>query len=112
MWLKLRPLIFGVLLALPFFVANALVAMQSKWFLYLLRPMGETTGYEQVFVLALMAFVLIGGLVALFPVLKDRKLYIVNVLIGIALVVFAVLAGHGLVLDFYHCDVLRIPNCD
>jgi hypothetical protein len=112
MWISGRNLYLGLALALPFLIANVLVVMKSELFLALLRPFGATTSYEQILVLALIALVGVGGLVALFPIVKERRLYVVNAVVGIALLAFALFAGYGLGVDVYHCDVLKIPNCD
>jgi hypothetical protein len=112
MWLSKRFLLVGIGFSLPFLIANVLVAMQAELFLSFLRPNGETTSYEQLLVLILIALVGIGGLVALVPILKDKRLYVVNILIGVAFIAFALFAGYGLGIDFYHCDILKIPNCD
>jgi len=112
MWISNRNLYFGIALALPFLIANVLVAVQSELFLSLLRPFGETTNYEQVLVLALIALVGVGGLVALLPIVKDRRLYAINAIVGVVFIVFALFAGYGLGVDVYHCDILKIPNCD
>lgn len=112
MWLSKRSLLVGIALSLPFLVANALVAMQAEIFLSWLRPYGQTTSYEQLLVLVLIALVGIGGLVALLPVWKDRRLYPVNAIVGAVFITFALFAGYGLSVDFYHCDILNIPNCD
>ena len=112
MWISSRYLYFGIALSLPFIVANVLVAMQAEFFLSLLRPLGQTTSYEQILVFILIALVCVGGLVALLPILKDRRLYIVNAIVGVGFTIFALFAGYGLGIDFYHCDILKIPNCD
>lgn len=112
MWFSKRSLLIGIALALPFFLANVLVAMKAKLFLLFLRPSGQTTGYEQILVLILIALVGVGGFVALLPILRDRRLYIVNALVGVVFIIFALFAGYGLGMDFYHCDILNIPNCD
>lgn len=112
MWVSSRHLLIGLTFALPFLIANVLVAMKSELFLSLLRPFGETTNYEQILVLVLVALVGVGGLIAMWPVLRERRLYAINALVGIALIAFALFAGYGLGKDVYHCDVLQIPNCD
>ncbi|MBC7836632.1 hypothetical protein H7X87_02530 [Acetobacteraceae bacterium] len=112
MWVSKRSLIIGIALALPFLIANALVAMQAQFFLSLIRPLGETTSFELQLVLALIMLVGVGGLVALVPMLKDKRIYIVNAIVGIALLAFASFGGYGLGYDFYKCDILKIPNCD
>jgi hypothetical protein len=112
MWISTRYLYVGLALALPFFIANALVRVQSELFLSLIRPLGESTKIEQHLVLVLIALVGVGGVVALFPILRDRRLYVVNAIVGVAFVFFALHAGYGIGYDFYKCDVLKIPNCD
>lgn len=112
MWISKQYLFIGLSFSVPFLVANILVAMQSELFLSLLRSLGQTTSYEQVLVLALIALVGVGGLLALLPILKERRLYIVNAIVGIAFLVFSLFCGYALGKDFYHCDILKIPNCD
>lgn len=112
MWMSSRYLLLGVSLALPFLIANILVVTRAKFFLSILRPLGQTTSYEQILVLALIALLGAGGIVALVPLLKEKRLYIVNAIVGTVLVAFALFAGYGLSIDVYHCDILKIPNCD
>jgi hypothetical protein len=81
-------------------------------FISLLRPLGQTTNYEQIIVLALIALLGVGGLVMLWPIVKERRWYTVNAIVGVVLVAFALFAGYGLGVDVYHCDILKIPNCD
>ncbi len=112
MWISSPYLFYGVVLSLPFAIANALVVLKSELFLSLLRPFGTTTGYEQVLVLTLITLVGVGGLVTLVPLLREKKLYVVNAIIGVGFIIFALFAGYGLGVDVYHCDILKIPNCD
>lgn len=111
-WVSKHSLLIGMALSLPFLVANILVATDSELFLSFLRPSGEATSFEHLFVLILIALVGVGGLVALLPILKDKHLYIVNVIVGIVFICFTVSAGYGIGYDFYKCDILKIPNCD
>lgn len=110
--LSKRSLLIGIALALPFFIANALVVTQMKFFLLLLRPAGQTTNYEYLLVLVLIALVGVGGGVALLPIVKERRVYIVNAIVGVLFIAFAIFGGYGLGYDFYKCDILHIPNCD
>ncbi len=111
-WISGRYLYLGIALSLPFLIANVLVATQSKLFLSLIRPFGETTSFEQRLVLALIALVGVGGLLSLLPIFKDRRIYVVNAIVGVVFVAFALHAGYGIGYDFYKCDILKIPNCD
>ena len=112
MWISSRHLYIGLALAVPFLCANTLVALQAQLFLKILRPFGETTNYEHLLVLILIALVGVGGLVSLFPIVKERRVFIVNAIVGAAFLAFAFFAGYGLGYDFYKCDILQIPNCD
>lgn len=112
MWASSRHLYIGIALALPFFIANVLVVTQAKLFLALIRPLGETTKFEQHLVLALIALVGVGGVVALLPILRGRRFYVVNAIVGLAFFGFALFGGYGIGYDFYKCDILQIPNCD
>ncbi len=112
MWVRSRYLYFGIALALPFLIANLLVQIHDQFFLSLLRPAGHTTSHEQVIVLTLIALVGVGGLAALAPILKERRIYVVNAIVGAAFIFFALFGGYELGKDFYHCDILKIPNCD
>lgn len=112
MWINSRYLYFAVILSLPFLIANILVATQSEFFLSFLRPLGQTVNYEHLLVLVLIALVGVGGIVALLPILKERRVYIVNAIVGVAFIAFAFFGGYGLGYDFYKCDILQIPNCD
>ena len=112
MWISKPSLLLGIALSLPFVIANVLVVMQAQFFLSLLRPLGQTTSYEQLLVLVLLALVGVGGLVALSPIWRDRRLYLVNAMVGLVFIIFSIFLGYGLGVDFYHCDILQIPNCD
>ncbi len=106
-----KSLYIGLLLAAPFFVLNALVVSGAR-VAEIIRSTLESAGYAQVFILGLLALVFVGGIVALYPVITTRRLLILNIVVGLVLVGFATVAGYGLGKDVYHCDVLKIPNCD
>lgn len=112
MWVHRRSLLISITFALPFLFGNALVALQSQIFLSFLRPIGQTTSHEQLLVLILIALVGVGGFVALFPILKKRRLYVVNAVVAMAFLAFAIFGVYALGKDFYNCSILKIPNCD
>mgnify|MGYP001559473498 FL=1 len=72
----------------------------------------ETTGFEQTLILTLLVLVLVGGLISLYPAIKNRHFMVFNILIAVLFIGFSVFAGYGLGKDIYHCDILQIPNCD
>lgn len=112
MWISRHSLLCGIAFAIPFFFANLLVAMHAQFFLSFLRPWGDGMNYEHLFVLILIALVGVGGVVAVLPIMRERRLYIVNAIVGVAFVAFALFGGYGLGYDFYKCDIIKIPNCD
>lgn len=105
-------LFLGIFFALPFFILNALVAINAPAVLKLLRPDAHTTGSEQILIFGLISLVCIGGLISLYPAIKTRRLVILNIVVGVLLIGFSVMAGYGLGIDVYHCNILKIPNCD
>ncbi len=106
-----KHLLIGILFALPFFALNALVVSGAAIGVAF-RTAVNSTGYGQPFILGLLALVFVGGVVALYPVIKTRRLMLLNIVAGVLLVGFSIMAGYGLGVDVYHCDVLKIPNCD
>ncbi len=104
-------LFIGIVFALPFFILNALVASGAP-IVEMLRAAGHTTGGEQILILGLLFLVFIGGVISLYPAIKTGRLMVFNIVIGLLFVGFSVLAGYGLGVDVYHCDILQIPNCD
>ncbi len=106
-----KHLYIGIIFALPFFGLNALV-LSGAPVLKMLHLDNQTTTYEQILILALIFLVFIGGIVSLYPVIKNRRLLVLNILVAVLFIGFSILAGYGLGKDFYHCDILQIPNCD
>lgn len=106
-----KHLFVGIIFALPFFILNALVVSGAP-ILKIIRPYMETTGHEQILIIALLALVFVGGVVSFYPVVKNRRLMILNILVAITFISFSVMAGYGLGKDIYRCDILQIPNCD
>jgi hypothetical protein len=111
MFAKNKHLFIGIIFALPFFILNALVVSGAP-VLKMIRPYIETTGFEQILILVLLALVFIGGVISLYPVIKDRRFMVANILVAVLFVGFSIMAGYGLGKDVYHCDILQIPNCD
>ena len=105
-----KHLYIGIIFALPFFVLNTLV-LSGVPVIKILR-LNTDTGYEQILILGLVSLIFIGGIVSLYPVVKTRRLMFLNILVSVLFVGFSLLGGYGLGKDFYHCDILQIPNCD
>lgn len=106
-----KPLLLGIAFALPFFILNALVASGAP-VAEVFRSEVYPGGSEQILILGLLLLVGIGGIISLYPVIRHRRLMILNILVGVLLIGFSSMAGYGLGVDVYHCDILQIPNCD
>lgn len=104
-------LFIGIIFALPFFILNALVASGAP-IMNFLRSETVPGEYEQVLILGLIFLIFIGGLVSLYPVIKNRYFLFFNILIALIFICSSVMLGYALGKDFYHCNILQIPNCD
>jgi hypothetical protein len=66
---------------------------------------------------ACVLFLPVGAYIALRPMLRrgadgQRRLYLANLLVGLALLAIFVLLVGALAEEVYRCDVLRLANCD
>ncbi len=104
-------LYIGLAFALPFFVLNFFVATGAPVVSFL-RSLSASGYEEQYLILGLIVLVFVGGVVSLYPVIKERRILILNMLLAVLLIGFSCAAGYGLAEDFYNCNVLQIPNCD
>lgn len=105
-----KHLFIGIIFSLPFFGLNTLV-LSGVPILRIFR-LDTNTAYEQILILSLIFLVFIGGLVSLYPVIKNCRFMVLNIIVAILFIGFSFLGGYGLAKDFYHCDILQIPNCD
>lgn len=106
-----KHLYIGIIFSIPFFVLNVLVVSGTP-VLRILRLDTLPNAYMQAFILGLVFLVFVGGLISLYPVIKTRRLLVLNLLVAILFIGFSYLGGYGLAKDIYHCDILQIPNCD
>ncbi len=107
----------GVLLALPFLAANAIVGNRIEPFFSLIRPAVHTSGREYVLLVSVLLLIAVGALVSARPMLRKaadgtRRLYLANAIVAALLFIFFIFVSVGLGSDIYRCDVLGIPNCD
>jgi hypothetical protein len=107
--------IVGALFALPFFLANFVVALRFEPFYSLL---GIIPAMRKTPILPLLLLLLfpIGAYIAIRPSIQKksgkRKFYIANTFIAAFLLVFFFIVFTALGEEFYRCDILHIPNCD
>ena len=102
----------GFLFALPFLIMNAMVANQFQPLLSFLRPDGHTSNFEYVLLALVLILLPIGAFVSIRPILAEKKLYILNIILVLILIAGFVTIGTALGTEIYRCDVLQILNCD
>ena len=106
----------GLLLAVPFLTANAIVGNRIEPFFSLIRPGLHTSGREYVLLAVTLALIGAGTVIAARPILRrspdGRRHFYPNAVISAALGIFFIALVVGLGSDIYRCDVLQIPNCD
>ena len=104
--------LLGALFVVPFLLLNAIVAARIEPFFSLLRPGLHTSPQEYVLLPVVLLLVPIGAFIALRPMLRHRRLYVVNSLLAILLLVGFAAIAYGLGMDIYRCEILQIPGCD
>ena len=107
----------GLLLAIPFLAANAVVGNRIEPFFSLIRPGVHTSGREYVLLAVTLALIAAGAVIAARPIFRRspdgrRHFHPLNAVISAALGIFFMALVVGLGSDIYRCDVLQIPNCD
>lgn len=113
--------IIGLLSVVPFLVVNILVMNQFKPLISILRPNGVTSTFEIAFLFCLaVIFPLLGAYIALNPMFRKekkvkkhkRKLYVLNTIVAVFLVLGVVMITKELSKEIYACDIVSIVNCD
>lgn len=106
----------GFLFASPFVIMNFIVALRLEPFYSYL---GSFPAIRNAMFLPLLLLLLfpIGAYIASRPMLhKDatgrRKLFVINAIVAILLLVSFVVLFTALGEEMYRCEVLKIPNCD
>jgi len=113
-----KPAAFGgFLLVLPLLFLNLIVVKRIEPFFSLIRPASHTTTLEIVLLCTVLLLLPLGAFIAMRPALRKatdgkRKLYLVNSLLAVLLLIGFVTISGALGSDIYRCDVLQIPNCD
>jgi cytochrome c biogenesis factor len=107
----------GFILALPFAIANVIVATRMEPLYSFLDSLGFISSSPFPAVMILIAIGLAGSFVAAWPMLRKdadgrRKFYLLNAVVAVVLFVGFFVIGIELGEEVYRCDVLGIPNCD
>lgn len=109
--------IIGLLFIVPLLFANAIVANRIEPFFSLIRPGPHTSPQEYVLLPVVLLLLPLGAFIIIRPMLQKgtdgkRKLYFVNAMLAVLLLLVFVVLAVALGSDIYRCDILKIPNCD
>ena len=122
MAIQYRAALIAIALFLPSFILNFLAGQDNevfdRFFRAVFSPSGLRTNPLGYFVIITSILLIpIGSIIALRPIFQKgpnekRRIYVVNLVLGTALLLIFVFIAGGLLEEIYRCDVLRIPNCD
>lgn len=108
----------GFLFIIPFIIANFVVVLHIEPFYSLMGSVSfiRNSEFMLLFLILILLFP-IGAFIAIRPMLHKgedgkRKLYPLNILVAMILLLGFALLFIGFGEDIYKCDILRIPNCD
>lgn len=106
----------GFLFIFPFLIANFIANRKVEPFYSILHSITLGT-FDYFLPLLFISIIPIGALIALKPVLKKgkgekRKMYGLNILTALFLVLTFVLLLFVFTEEIYRCDGLKLPNCD
>lgn len=112
-----RAALVSIVLLLPFWALNAVIALRFEPLFSLIRP-GENTSMAEY---ALLALSMLLYPIALFVVVRPlldrsgrgpRKLYLANIALSIAILFLTVLLWGAFSEELVSCEVLGTANCD
>lgn len=108
--------LWGVILVLPFTLANLVVQWKPEPFYSALESVRMLTGKPLPPVILLMLFP-VAFVVTISPILKRgidgrHHFYALNIIWGAIILIATVFLWFGLGQDLIACNILHIPNCD
>lgn len=109
--------LLGFLCALPFLLANAIVANRVEPFYSLIRPGPHTSPREYVLFATVLLLIPIGAFTALGPwFVRDaggkRHFPVVNGAIAALMLIAFTVISSAVGAEIYACEILQVPNCD
>jgi hypothetical protein len=114
---KNKALLIGVALFMPMFLMNLFAVMDIPTFDNMFRHVFSVDGftlnpYGTLTIFILLLLVPIGGVITLMPMFQQRKIFLLNLLVGLFMISVFAMFVYGMGHDMYKCDILKIPNCD
>ncbi len=109
--------LLGFLCALPFLLANAIVANRVEPFFSLIRPGPHTSLREYVLLAVVLLLIPLGAFTALGPwFVRDaggkRHFPVVNGAIAALMLIAFTVISSAVGAEIYACEILQVPNCD
>ena len=109
--------LMALLFTLPFLFLNAIVSNRIEPFISVIRPGPDTSMLEIGLLIIVLLLLPTGAYIAARPMFQKTadgkvKLYLVNGIIALSLLLAFILLVSGILSEFYRCDILLIPNCD
>lgn len=106
----------GFLFTMPFMLLNTIAGNQIEPFytIFKINTGGAFWDHPVGHISALVALLLLplGAFIAVWPGLQKRKMYLVNMLMGVLMLGCFVLISGAFIDEIYRCNILLIPNCD
>lgn len=103
--------LIGFLFLFPFAVMNVIVALRPEPVYSILGSIGFIAAAPWPVVI-LVALILVGAVIAAWPQLRERKIYVLNAIFSVVLLAIFLILGFALGEEIYRCDILGVPNCD
>lgn len=102
----------AVICVLPFIIMNALVATPVPAFVAWIRPTGHTSALEWLLLWGSIGFIFIGAWVSLRALWHQRRVVLLNGILGVALLIVGSALVFTLGAEIIACEWYGVPNCD
>lgn len=104
--------LLGIVSLLPFLLLNGIIVNRVEPFFSLIRPTERISILEYSLFITMLFCMPVGAYLSLKPVIHDKKLYPLNILIATLGISIFLLLFYVIGAEVYRCEVLHIPNCD
>lgn len=114
--------IVAAIVSIPIAVIYFAVFLHVDWVNTMLKAVFTNNGEQPnalgfIFVFGGMFVLPFAFVLSLIPMLRrgvdgKRHLYLLNCIVAVLIAILMFQTLGGMVKDIYHCDILKIPNCD
>lgn len=99
--------IIGFLFSVPFTIGNLIAVRAIEPFYSFLDSFATP-----LLPMSLLILFLVGSIISVFPIFRDKKFYILNLTVSTLLIITFVLLFPAFAEEFYRCEIISVPNCD